>query len=69
MTIQSSPALSRIRQMAIEIMSVTSAMGSCPVESLRGKFSSEEIAVYGPIACADANSLASRGPFEIGAAS
>jgi hypothetical protein len=54
-----------VRKMALEIIHLT-AEGNCTDSALRGdKFTPEEVAEYGEEACAQANQIASNGPFEI----
>lgn len=55
-----------IRSMALEIISITAEQGSCSDAALRAdKFSAEDVRKYGAEACAEANDIAGRGPFEI----
>ena len=54
-----------IRRMALEIIKITAAQGECSDAALRIEFSAEDVAKYGKQACADANDIAGRGPFEI----
>lgn len=58
----------RVRTMAMLIINITAAMGSCSVEELikTGQFSEQDIAAYREEAVKDANSLIETGPFEVG---
>lgn len=52
--------------MALEIIRITDAHGTCTDAALRGdKFSVGDVARWGAAACAKANEMAGRGPFEI----
>ena len=57
----------KIRKMALSIIAVTADTGSCSDAALRahGDFTQSEIDQYGADACAQANDIAGRGPFEI----
>jgi hypothetical protein len=55
-----------INKMALEIIRITHAFGSCTEAQLRGtKFTAEDIAAYGAEACSEANKMAANGPFSI----
>lgn len=59
-------AAEMIRSMALEIIRITAERGQCDAFALRaGKFSQEDVATYGERAVADANEIASNGPFSI----
>jgi hypothetical protein len=52
--------------MALEIIRITDERGCCTDAALRGsKFSVGDVLRFGPAACAKANEMAGRGPFEI----
>lgn len=52
--------------MALEIIRITDERGCCTDAALRGsKFSVGDVLRFGPGACAKANEMAGRGPFEI----
>lgn len=52
--------------MALEIIRITDEHGACTDAALRGsKFSVGDVARWGAAACAKANEMAGRGPFEI----
>lgn len=52
--------------MALEIIRITDAQGTCTDAALRGdKFTVADVARWGAAACAKANEMAGRGPFEI----
>ncbi|MEE7491129.1 hypothetical protein [Methylobacterium oryzae] len=52
--------------MALEIIRITDERGCCTDAALRGsKFSAGDVLRFGPAACAKANEMAGRGPFEI----
>ncbi|MEG9524271.1 MAG: hypothetical protein MIL41_00560 [Hyphomicrobiales bacterium] len=52
--------------MALEIIRITDEQGCCTDAALRGsKFSVGDVLRFGPAACAKANEMAGRGPFEI----
>lgn len=58
--------VSRIREMALEIIRITAEHGVCTDAALRaGKFSDAEVTDLGPDACTDATEIASNGPFSI----
>lgn len=55
-----------IRNMALAIIKITADKGACSDFALRAdKFSQEEIDLYSEEAIADANAIASNGPFSI----
>lgn len=55
-----------IRSMALEIIRITAERGQCDAFALRAdKFSQEDVDTYGERAVADANEIASNGPFSI----
>jgi hypothetical protein len=52
--------------MALEIIRLTDVHGACTDAALRGdRFTVDEVARWGAAACAKANEMAGRGPFEI----
>jgi hypothetical protein len=53
------------REMALEIIRATAEVGECSTTRLRMKFSADEIARLGSDACAEADRMASNGPFSI----
>lgn len=57
----------RVRTMAMLIINITEALGSCPVVELikTGQFNDREIEIYGPEAVEDANEIIKKGPFKI----
>ena len=58
-----------VRKMALEIIRVTAEQGECTDAALRGfDFTAEQVARFGALACADADAIASNGPFAITAA-
>ena len=58
-----------IRKLALEIIRITAEQGECTDAALRGvSFSATDVARYGAEAVADANAIASNGPFAIVAA-
>ena len=58
-----------VRKMALEIIRITAELGECTDAALRaGEFTPEEVAQLGAEAIADANAIASNGPFAIVAA-
>ena len=55
-----------IRKMALEIIRITAELGECTDAALRaGEFGPGEVAQFGEEAIADANTIASNGPFAI----
>lgn len=54
-----------IRKMALEIIRITADLGECTDAALRDRFNAGEIRAYGKDACADANTIAGKGPFTI----
>lgn len=55
-----------VRQMALRVIELTADFGSCSVSQLRGaQFSDEQVKFYGAMACAEADQIASNGPFAI----
>ena len=55
-----------IRKMALEIIRITAELGECTDAALRaGEFTPEEVVQFGAEAIADANTIASNGPFAI----
>lgn len=55
-----------IRQMAMAIINATADTGSCNNAALRvAGFSDHDISLHGSAACAEANQIASNGPFSI----
>lgn len=53
------------RKMALAIMRITAEHDHCTDAALRQEFSDEEVKRFGSDACADANTIAGKGPFEI----
>lgn len=59
-------ATNLIRNMALQIISITADQGECTDAALRGaKFEAADVAFYGERACAEAERIASCGPFSI----
>lgn len=55
-----------IRKMALAIIRITAELGECTDAALRADvFSAEEVARYASDACADADKIASNGPFSV----
>lgn len=55
-----------IRNMALEIIRITADQGACTDAALRGfHFTAAQVAELGAEACADADAMASNGPFAI----
>ena len=55
-----------IRKMALEIIRITAELGECTDAALRaGEFTPDEVVQFGEEAIADANTVASNGPFAI----
>lgn len=56
-----------IRKMALKIITITANIGHCTDAALRGtfEFSEKDVTTYGAEACAEANEIAGKGPFEI----
>jgi hypothetical protein len=55
-----------IREMALEIIRITADQGECTDAALRaGRYTAEEVRLYGERACADATEIAGLGPFSI----
>lgn len=56
----------RVRKMALEIIRITAEQGACTDAALRaGDFTDEEVNRYSEDAIADANTIASNGPFSV----
>lgn len=55
------------RKMALAVIRITADLGECTDAALRncGEFDPSQIKMYGEDACADANDIAGRGPFQI----
>jgi hypothetical protein len=53
------------RKMALAIIRITAAHGHCTDAALRQEFSTAEVTEYSAAACADANTIAGKGPFEV----
>lgn len=59
-------AANLVRSLALQIISITADQGECTDAALRGaKFSAEDVSFYGERACAEAERIASTGPFTI----
>jgi hypothetical protein len=59
-----------VSELALEIIRITSELGTCTDASLRGdKWSRADVERYGAEACVKANEMASNGPFSIQPAS
>jgi len=57
---------SKVRRMALKIIELTAIHGECDDARLRGgDFGAAEVAELGDEACAEANRMASNGPFKI----
>lgn len=54
-----------VREMALAIIRITADMGECTDAALRQEFDAAKVARFGGRAIADANEIASNGPFEI----
>lgn len=54
-----------VRKMALEIIRLTAEHGECTDAALRAVFNPGDVAFFGPDAIADANKIASNGPFSI----
>lgn len=56
-----------VRKMALKIIAITAEIGHCTDAALRGayEFSQDDVTKFGAEACAAANDMAGRGPFEI----
>jgi hypothetical protein len=56
----------RVRKMALEIIRITAEQGACTDAALRAdEFTADEVSRYSEAAIADANEIASNGPFSI----
>lgn len=53
------------RKIALAIIRITAEQGHCTDAALRQEFPAAEVSEYGEAACADANAIAGKGPFEI----
>lgn len=51
--------------MALAIIRITDAVGTCTDQALRAEFDATDVKRFGGDACAKANEMAGRGPFEI----
>lgn len=51
--------------MALAIIRITDASGACSDQALRAEFDAADVKRFGANACAKANEMAGRGPFEI----